>query len=337
MRVLETERWTRTQLGAMRRGEYKAYTFRLPVHLPEITFSIALKSVSGCVCLYVSNCSERPRPRLCQWTLIVHADGERRNSLAVRTDETHFIQGLYHVGLYCVSDASFELGCFSSSVSSAVRPSGPVKSPLESSTISEASTLTPRRSQVPRVANLAPGAKPDAWSGTGRCSCGDEGLLEDALAARLARRPPRHNSTIPPASEVEEAIRRVEEADATGFCTTGDLEYLRERGFPGGISARLPGEKERLRVPHRLQPAGGAGGWGGTKWQSPGELHHQQMCGGTPSSHLEHLFAPLLAHPLANLLDGGNARHILCRKYLTPAQPFAVHVALHNHPPALYS
>ena len=95
----------------MKRGEYKAFTFRLPMHLPEVLLRVTLQSEAGCICLYVSNCSERPKPRLCQWTLLVQ-EGERTSSLRVRTDETHYVRGLYHVGLYCVTDGAYSLGLF---------------------------------------------------------------------------------------------------------------------------------------------------------------------------------------------------------------------------------
>ena len=44
----------------LRRGEYRNYTFRMPAHVPELTFSIVAER--GCVCFYASNCSERPTP-----------------------------------------------------------------------------------------------------------------------------------------------------------------------------------------------------------------------------------------------------------------------------------
>eukprot|EP00966_Prymnesium_polylepis_P120153 2776481-Prymnesium_polylepis.1 len=58
------------QRGKMRRGEYRPLTFRLPMHMPEVLLKIGLESGQGCICLYVSNCSERPRPRMCQWALL---------------------------------------------------------------------------------------------------------------------------------------------------------------------------------------------------------------------------------------------------------------------------
>ena len=56
----------------LRRGEYRNYTFRMPAHVPELTFSIVAER--GCVCFYASNCSERPNARMCQWTLLVDAE-----------------------------------------------------------------------------------------------------------------------------------------------------------------------------------------------------------------------------------------------------------------------
>lgn len=95
---------------AVKRGEYRNYTFRLPQHVPNLTFSVTADY--GCVCLYASNCSERPLPRLCQWTLLVDAEKQKHGQLTVSTSEHHFVSGLYHVGLYCVADSSFSLGCF---------------------------------------------------------------------------------------------------------------------------------------------------------------------------------------------------------------------------------
>ena len=85
---------------ALRRGEYKNYTFRLPMHLPEVCLSVVAER--GCVCMYASNCSERPLPRMCQWTLLIDADKQRQGSLNVRTNEHHFVSGLYHVRSRCV-------------------------------------------------------------------------------------------------------------------------------------------------------------------------------------------------------------------------------------------
>jgi len=99
----------------MRRGEYRNFTFRLPAHVPEIQLSVAAEC--GSICLYASNCSERPTPRLCQWTLLVDAEKQKMGSLKVKTSEHHFVTGLYHVGLYCVSDSSFSLGCFTTTPS----------------------------------------------------------------------------------------------------------------------------------------------------------------------------------------------------------------------------
>ena len=103
----------------LRRGEYRNYTFRLPTHVPNLTLSVVADY--GCVCLYASNCSERPLPRQCQWTLLVDAEKQKQGQLNLKTSEHHFVSGLYHVGLYCVADASFSLGCFTAEPSEMIR------------------------------------------------------------------------------------------------------------------------------------------------------------------------------------------------------------------------
>ena len=93
----------------LRRGEYRNYTFRMPAHVPELTFSIVAER--GCVCFYASNCSERPNARMCQWTLLVDAEKQESGLLTVRTSEHHYLSGAYHVGLYCIADSAFSLAC----------------------------------------------------------------------------------------------------------------------------------------------------------------------------------------------------------------------------------
>jgi hypothetical protein len=170
-----------TKKDALRRGEYRNYTFRLPTHVPALTF--AINAESGCVCLYASNCSERPLPRLCQWTLLVDAQKQKYGTLTVRTSEVHFVSGLYHVGLYCVADAAFSLSC---STSPQPYISSPAPSPRrEPTAAAEGSSGAAAAAGVlarplPRVTK-----KPFI----------DAGLLEDTLSAR-ARAPGSH--ALPP-------------------------------------------------------------------------------------------------------------------------------------------
>lgn len=105
---------TAIRRGSLKRGEYRAFTFRLPAHVPRIQLTVSLASKSGCICAYASNCSERPLPCRCQWTLLVHSEGEQRGTLELRTNEMHYLSGLYHVGIYCVHDAEFALGLYES-------------------------------------------------------------------------------------------------------------------------------------------------------------------------------------------------------------------------------
>jgi hypothetical protein len=95
---------------ALRRGDYRSFTFKLPAHYPELRLSVVCET--GSVCLYASNCSARPDPRNCQWTLLVDSQKSKLGSLVVRTNEHHFVGGLYHVGLYSVTDSEFSIGCF---------------------------------------------------------------------------------------------------------------------------------------------------------------------------------------------------------------------------------
>ena len=178
-----------TKHDTLKRGEYKSYTFRLPSHVPELTFSIVAER--GCVCLYASNCAERPLPRMCQWTLLVDAQDQQSGTLSVRTAEHHFVSGNYHVGLYCVADAKFSLACFDAS--------------QQSSTLRAMVTAEQKRN-VPAAAAaalLAAGFSPRALYGdeTPRDAAPaqqharatkkpfiDEGTLEQLLSAR-ARQP----------------------------------------------------------------------------------------------------------------------------------------------------
>jgi len=95
---------------ALKRGEYRSFTYRLPAHVPELKLSIMCET--GSVCLFASNCSQRPNPRNCQWSILVDAQKNKLGSFSVRTSEHHFIGGMYHVGIYCVSDSTHSVGCF---------------------------------------------------------------------------------------------------------------------------------------------------------------------------------------------------------------------------------
>jgi len=99
-----------TSAQTLRRGEYRSFTYRLPSHVPELKVSVVCDS--GCVCVYASNCSERPNPRNCQWTVLVDSQKSKLGSMVLRTSETHFIGGMYHVGLYAVAESTFTIGCF---------------------------------------------------------------------------------------------------------------------------------------------------------------------------------------------------------------------------------
>ena len=103
---------------------------------------------------YATPYSQRVWTR-CQWAMLVHHEKDRQGVLKVQTKEHHFIQGVYHVGLYCFLDAEFELRCFD--------PGVPIPSTCGA---------LPRRTP----AALEPTAGEDA----------DPGLLEDLLAARRA-------------------------------------------------------------------------------------------------------------------------------------------------------
>lgn len=179
-----------TRRDVLRRGEYKSYTFRLPSHVPELTFSIVAER--GCVCLYASNCAERPLPRMCQWTLLVDAQEQQSGTLTVRTAEHHFVSGNYHVGVYCVADASFSLACFDAA--------------QQSTTLQAMMSEDQRRNLPPAAATsalLAAGLYPRSLTSAveQRGSVTqpptratkkpfiDEGILEQSLAAR-ARQPP---------------------------------------------------------------------------------------------------------------------------------------------------
>ena len=173
----------------LKRGEYRNYTFRLPMHVPELTLSLVAER--GCVCLYASNCSERPLPRLCQWTLLVDAEKQRHGTLMVRTSEHHFVSGLYHVGLYCVADASFSLACSSTAkgaVAAIPLPASPGRSQLAAATAAAASGgLGVSLSLSPRGApHHSQQQQQLAASRLTKRPFIDAGLLEDALSARAS-------------------------------------------------------------------------------------------------------------------------------------------------------
>ena len=91
-----------SQYHELKAGQYQAFTLRLPQHVPEL--KISLLATRGCVCLYASNCSERPLPRNCQWNLLVDAtkegENERTGTLTLQTAEVHFVSGIFHIGIY---------------------------------------------------------------------------------------------------------------------------------------------------------------------------------------------------------------------------------------------
>jgi hypothetical protein len=162
---------------SLKRGEYHNYTFRLPTHVPELAFSIAADV--GVVCLYASNCSQRPLPRMCQWTLLVDAVKQRTGTLTVRTAEHHCVAGLYHVGVYCLADASFSLACSASQRGAA----GALLS-LESQGGGMSSRKANLNGASPRrpAKMLPPSAHPRAT----KKPFIDEGILEASLSARVS-------------------------------------------------------------------------------------------------------------------------------------------------------
>ena len=201
---------------ALRRGEYRNYTFRLPQHVPEL--SLSLTATKGCVCLYASNCSERPLPRLCQWTLLVDAEKQQSGVLTVRTSEHHFVSGLYHVGLYCVADSAFTLVCKEATgeVSASIGAAPPV-SPgrvVLAAAAAHQSVATPRAGAAsPRVHNHHPSGGSSSSSSSsyqprappsGARSAKtqrpfiDAGILENALYARATQ--PRAYGGLPTAA-----------------------------------------------------------------------------------------------------------------------------------------
>ena len=192
----------------LRRGEYRNYTFRMPAHVPELTFSIVAER--GCVCFYASNCSERPNARMCQWTLLVDAEKQESGLLTVRTSEHHYLSGAYHVGLYCIADSAFSLACSTTqsaasdvlkAMAAKQKPRAGVGAiteqlPSPRSQLSSVRSPEGRRSQMPPSVPPLPAAanrakfKPFI----------DEGILEASLSARASdprraqspREPPRN-------------------------------------------------------------------------------------------------------------------------------------------------
>ena len=156
----------------LRRGQFKNYTFRLPQHLPEITISVVAEV--GSVCLYASNCSERPQPRMCQWTLLADASKSNgQSSLKLRTNEHHFVSGLYHCGVYCISDAQFSLGCF------ATRPSA--------SDVLHSTMQAKRDASRSHLADTSAAARREPTQRSTKRPFHDAGLLEVALSARATQ------------------------------------------------------------------------------------------------------------------------------------------------------
>ena len=208
---------------SMRRGEYRNFTFRLPTHAPEVHLSVTVDY--GSVCLYASNCSERPQPRMCTWTMLVDASKERFGTLPVRTDEQHFVSGLYHVGLYCVADASFSLGCF------ATRPTVHDALLAAQQERRRANACSPRSLEPQRASH-----KPFV----------DAGLLEQALSVRAQLHNARAAALPQYLDEKVESPRAP--AAAPIWQPPGDRHYenvcgkwhreLRDRTSPRGFSPR---------------------------------------------------------------------------------------------------
>lgn len=180
----------------LRRGEYRNYTFRLPRHLPELTFSLATEF--GCVCLYASNCSERPLPRMCQWTLLVDAEKQRSGTLSLRTSEHHCISGLYHIGIYCVADARFTIVCSEAAAGAAMAPPAATAGGIlaQAATMNGAAIAASPRGQAHLQGQLR---KPrTSLPRSFRRPFIDAGLLEGALSARASQ--PRVDFFVTPTS-----------------------------------------------------------------------------------------------------------------------------------------
>ena len=284
-----------TQRGHMKRGEYKAFTFRLPIHLPEVLLRITLESEAGCICLYVSNCSERPKPRLCQWTLLVHAEGERTSALKVRTDETHYVRGLYHVGLYCVTDGTYSLGLFPPPppdvASLGLGVTAPVgKSPGKAKPAADTSEAgsaalgfglqtppaTPCAPTKPATSGTPSPRRPLVPSAPPRGDWDDEGVLESTLASRMLLRRPRHELGLSMLGEALLSPRDSEKAAQLGAVSAPD-GGLAARALPPGNGIERPPASWRERV--APAPQGQRKGHL-DKWIPPGDIHYSRTCGG---------------------------------------------------------
>ena len=92
---------------SMRPGAYRSFTFRLPQHLPTAHVAVAVRT--GCVSIFVSNCSRKPQARSCQWQRF---SVRQFAHMSITTHEKHYHTGLYHVGVYCEEAAELSVGCF---------------------------------------------------------------------------------------------------------------------------------------------------------------------------------------------------------------------------------
>jgi len=155
------------QRGIMRPGQFKAYTFRFTKHVPSLR--VVLSCSNGALCMYASNCASRPRsPAMCKWAALVQDDGEREAELTVQTNETHYIQGVYHIGLYCFREASFVLSCFEEKVAAEPGPLSPPASTRSSQNQHAAATCVAGDRKVVHKRHVFVGA----------------GSLEQAILAR---------------------------------------------------------------------------------------------------------------------------------------------------------
>ena len=302
----------------LRRGEYTNYTFRLPTHVPELTFSI--NAERGCVCLYASNCAERPLPRMCQWTLLVDADEAQSGTLTVRTSEHHFVSGLYHVGLYCVADSSFSLACFPAQKDASpevlkamaaeqrraggfLAPTGhlshrrPARSPAEKRWLRSETTPTGVSSMAsPARATMASMASPARAT---KKPFIDEGILEASLSAR-ARAPKPVAIGAPVAS---------------AFAASS----------VGTAAARAAAPASGWRAAAR------GGGMGRSEWVDPGEMHHDHVLGEWHRSLRGAIEDTTQLPPSAGALASGALAYASPRSHASPRRGMPVSAA---HPVA---
>ena len=187
--------------GSMRRGEYRNFTFRFPSHRPRVTITLTLTSPTGALCLFASNTSERPHSAAtCQWAVLVNHTSTRQSTLTIRTQEFHFIRGMYHVGLYCFNPGSFSLTC--------------AEAPNVAPRAGSASGVARSRS-LPAHVRLSPRRPP-------RRNYGDASVLEEAISRRrraygvpdapLAGRP---RAPSPPRGEGDDEVQSSEDAAAS--------------------------------------------------------------------------------------------------------------------------